>query len=104
MDNITEEELNYIAEWVLEKLIKTSQTPQWHQINTPMTIEELINGQMPFKETEEEMLIAEMARLTTLINIYQDNEEFQKVGIIQIKLEIVENRLNIISRNNNGED
>jgi len=104
MDNITEDELNYIAERVLEKLIKTSQTPQWHQINTPMTIEELINGQMPFKETEEEMLIAEMARLTTLINIYNDNEEFQKVGVIQIKLEMVETRLSTLNRKNNGED
>jgi hypothetical protein len=104
MDNINEEELNYIAERVLEKLIKSSQSPQWHQLNTPMTIGELLMGQLPFKETEEEMLLAEMARLTTLMNMYEEKQEYMKANIIQRKLERIRNRLDKLNNKNNGYD
>ena len=45
------------------------------------------------KESEEEMLIAELARLTTLLNLYENNEEFMKAAIIKRKLEIIQNKL-----------
>ena len=58
-----------------------------------MTVGELLKGQLPFKESEEEMLIAELARLTTLLNLYENNEEFMKAAIIKRKLEIIQNKL-----------
>ena len=62
--------IDELAEKVLDKLIQKAQSPHWHQYNTPMTIGELIKGQLPFKETEEEFLVSEMARLHTLMGLY----------------------------------
>ena len=78
IDNISDEDLERLTEKVLRRLIERSHSPQWHQMNTPMTIGELIEGQLPFKERTEEMLIAEVARLTTLMNMYESQEEYMK--------------------------
>ena len=72
---MTDDELNIIVDRVLDKLIEKSASPNWHQYNTPMTVGELLKGQLPFKETEEEFLVGEMARLTTLMHMYDKNEE-----------------------------
>ena len=88
-----ENDLDRLADMILDKLIAKSRTPNWHQMNTPLTINELIKGQLPFKETEEEHLVAEMARLHTLLNIYETNEEYMKAAIIKRKIDIINNRL-----------
>ena len=86
--------LDELADKVLDKLIQKAAHPQWHQYNTPMTLGELIKGQLPFKETEEEFLVGEMARLTTLMNMYEGQEEYMKAAIIKRKLDIITNKLN----------
>jgi|TARA_R100000900_G_scaffold54507_1_gene44048 hypothetical protein len=93
-NNMTEDELNILADKVLDILIEKSASPKWHQYNTPMTIGELIKGQLPFKETEEEFLVGELARLTTLMHMYEGNEEYMKAAIIKRKLDIIQNKLN----------
>ena len=89
-NNMTEDELNVLADKVLDILIERSASPKWHQYNTPMTIGELIKGQLPFKETEEEFLVGELARLTTLMHMYEGNEEYMKAAIIKRKLDIIQ--------------
>ena len=86
--------LDEITEKVLDRLIQKAASPQWHQYNTPMTLGELIKGQLPFKETEEEFLVGEMARLTTLMNMYEGQEEYMKAAIIKRKLDIITKKLN----------
>ena len=93
-NNMTEDELNVLADKVLDILIERSASPKWHQYNTPMTIGELIKGQLPIKETEEEFLVGELARLTTLMHMYEGNEEYMKAAIIKRKLDIIQNKLN----------
>ena len=93
-NNMTEDELNVLADKVLDILIERSASPKWHQYNTPMTIGELIKGHLPFKETEEEFLVGELARLTTLMHMYEGNEEYMKAAIIKRKLDIIQNKLN----------
>ena len=90
---MTDDELNIIVDRVLDKLIEKSDSPNWHQYNTPMTVGELLKGQLPFKETEEEFLVGEMARLTTLMHMYETNEEYMKAAIIKKKLDEVNNKL-----------
>jgi len=43
---------------------------------------------------EEELILAEIARLMTLLSSYEDKEEYEKAAIIHNKLKILENRLN----------
>ena len=93
-NNMTEDELNVLADKVLDILIERSASPKWHQYNTPMTIGELIKGLLPFKETEEEFLVGELARLTTLMHMFEGNEEYMKAAIIKRKLDIIQNKLN----------
>ena len=85
--------LDELTEKVLQRLIQRSNSSQWHQMNTPMTLGELLKGQLPFRETEEEALVAELARLTTLLNMYEHNEEYMKAAIIKRKIEIIQNKL-----------
>ena len=42
---------------------------------------------------EEELLLAEIARLMTLLSQYEEREEYEKAAIIQNKIKILENRL-----------
>ena len=85
--------IDELADKVLDKLIQKAQQPQWHQYNTPMTLGELIRGQLPFKETNEEFLVSEMARLTTLLHMYETQEEYMKAAIIKRKLDIIQKKL-----------
>ena len=94
MDNITDEQLNQLTQLVLDRLLKRGNAPDWHQMNTPLTINEILKGTIPFRETPEEFLISELARLSTLLNMYEDQEEYMKAAIIKRRISIVENRLN----------
>jgi hypothetical protein len=74
-----------------------------HQMSTPMTIADIMKGYMPFKETEEEFLVAEMARLHTLLAIYEGKEEYMKAAIIKRRLEIVQNKLDNLDDTTQGD-
>jgi len=86
--------LDEIADRVIEKIIKMGNGPEWHQMTSPLTIKDVMRGIMPFKETDEEFLVGQLARLTTLLHMYEDNQEFLKAAIIKRKLEIIQNKLN----------
>ena len=90
---MTDDDLNKLTDMVLDKLIQRAASPQWHQYNTPMTIGELLKGQLPFKETEEEALISELARLHTLESMYEEKEQYMKAAIIKRKIEQIQNKL-----------
>jgi hypothetical protein len=92
LDNINDNDLDLLAEAVIKRL--TYKFKQEIQHETPMNIGDLIKGYMPFKETKEEFLIAEMARLHTLLALYEGQEEFYKAAIIQKRLEVIQEKLN----------
>jgi len=92
LGNINDETIELITNAVIKKMLwKFKQ--EYHQMSTPMSVGDLMKGYMPFRETEEEFLIAEMARLHTLLSIYEGQEEFMKAAIIKRRLEIVQNKL-----------
>ena len=67
-----------------------------------MTVAEILKGYMPFKETQEEFLLAEMARLHTLLALYEGKEEFMKAAIIKRRLDIVQNKLDNLDDDTQG--
>ena len=89
---MNDNDLDLLAEAVIKRL--TYKFKQEIQHETPMSIGDLIKGYMPFKETEEEFLIAEMARLHTLLALYEGQEEFYKAAIIKKRLEVIQEKLN----------
>ena len=68
-----------------------------------MTVAEVLKGYLPFKETQEEFLLAEMARLHTLLALYEGKEEFMKAAIIKRRLEIVQNKLDNLDDTTQGD-
>ena len=92
LDNIDDNMLNDIAELVLDKLLYKFKN-ELHA-HTPMSAKDLLTGYVPFKETDEEFLIAEVARLMTLLNLYEDKEEYLKAAMIKRKLDIIQKKLN----------
>jgi len=55
-------------------------------------IDDLIKGNT-IKDDIEEHLIAELARLTTLLTIYEDKEQYEKAAIIKNKIRIINKKL-----------
>jgi protein-arginine kinase activator protein McsA len=56
-------------------------------------------GMQPYFGTEgnasdEEVLLAELARLITLLSSYEEREQYEKAAIIKNKIEKIENKLN----------
>jgi hypothetical protein len=92
LDNINDETIELITNAVIKKMLYKFKQ-EYHQMSTPMSVGDLMKGYMPFRETEEEYLIAEMARLHTLLALYENQEEFMKAAIIKRRIEIVQNKL-----------
>jgi len=92
LDNINDATIDMISDAVIKKILWKFKQEE-HQLNSPMTIAEVLKGYLPFKETPEEFLLAEMARLTTLLALYEEQEEFMKAAIIKRRLDIVNNKL-----------
>ena len=68
---MTDDELNKLASMIADKLIthRNDKDIAWHD-KSPITIEHLLEDMpLSFKETPEEHMIGEIARLTTLLMI-----------------------------------
>ena len=92
---MTEQELEYLAEIisqkVLDKLIAKQREWDMQFTNDVMhIIQSNPNIQMADKE---ELLLAEMARLMTLLSTYEDKEEYEKAAIVQNKIRILQKKL-----------
>ena len=92
---MTEQELEYLAEIisqrVLDKLIAKPREWDMQFTNDVMHImQSNPNIQMADKE---ELLLAEMARLMTLLSTYEDKEEYEKAAIVQNKIRILQKKL-----------
>ena len=92
---MTDEQLTKLADLIAEKLInhRNEKDVAWHD-KSPITIEDLLEDiPLSFKETPEEHIIGEIARLTTLLMMYQEQEEYRKMQMIQNKINRLQNKL-----------
>ena len=102
---MTEQEMNDFADILAEKVFKLIMDRQaeldqqfidqvkasGHDIE--LTIQQDVFGNQR-NATEEEVLLAEIARLMTLLSAYEDKEQYEKAAIIKRKIEHIENKLN----------
>ena len=91
LDNINDKTIDLITDAVIKKMLYKFKQELHH--TTPMSVGDLMKGYMPFRESPEEFLLAEMARLHTLLALYEGKEEFMKAAIIKRRLEIVQTKL-----------
>jgi len=89
---------NFIANLVVEKLENKFEllriNEEIDEDNDKLSINDLLNDKYSFKEDEEEKLIGELARLTTLLIMYEEKELYEKAAIIKNKIRIINKKLN----------
>ena len=73
---MTEEEMENIANLVVQKLVKLQQ-----------------DGEIYLGLAQEEVLLAEIARLTTLLSMYETREQYEAAAIIHNKIKHLESKL-----------
>ena len=73
---MTEEEMENIANLVVQKLVKLQQ-----------------NGEIYLGLAQEDLILSEIARLTTLLSSYEDEEHYEAAAIIHNKIKYLENKL-----------
>ena len=85
--------MNKLADIIISKLEVKQQ--QWDDEFHDSIAD--IYGKQGHKEafvmSEEEMLIGELARLQTILMIYENNEEYEKAAIVLSKLNAIKTKL-----------
>ena len=84
-----------VADLVVDKLnSQFSFKVDSHKEISDVTFEDLFDDYFAeLSDDTEEQLIGELARLTTLLSIYEDKEQYEKAKIIKKKLEILNKKL-----------
>lgn len=73
---MTDEQIQKIADLVVEKLVKLQQ-----------------NGEIYLGLAQEDLILSEIARLTTLLSSYEEQEYYEAAAIILNKIKYLENKL-----------
>lgn len=76
---MTKKELDYLAEKVADAIFDKMFNSDDFEVST-----------LP-SATDEQMIVAEIARLMTLMSQYEDTEEYEKAAIIKNKISKLEN-------------
>jgi protein-arginine kinase activator protein McsA len=90
---MTDKEIDKLADLIADKLIAKQQEydEQFH-IDLQETMEK--EGGFIRQVSEEELMLAEIARLMTLLSSYEDRELYEKAAIINRKINHLKNKLN----------
>tara|TARA_Y100000114_G_scaffold87470_1_gene80875 strand:+ start:99 stop:392 length:294 start_codon:yes stop_codon:yes gene_type:complete len=96
---MTEKEKDDIADIVIRKMLEAKAKMEADLFNINDVLFTLLNTQL----TEEELLVGELARLMTLLNTYEDKEEYEKAAIIKNKIDKINNKLDQIDNQKRGE-
>jgi len=96
---MTDKEKDDIADIVIRKMLEAKAKMESDLFNINDILFTLLNTQL----TEEELLVGELARLMTLLNTYEDKEEYEKAAIIKNKIDKINNKLDQIDNQKRGE-
>lgn len=89
---MTEKEIEKLAELITDKLIAKQQEYD-EQFHVDLQETMMKDGGFVRQVSEEELLLAEIARLMTLLSSYEDKEQYEKAAIIKNKIDKLKNKL-----------
>ncbi len=91
-NTMTEIELNALATKIVNKMLKLKAMETWfnHVSKTDTAWNQAYEG---IEMTEEEDAISEAAKLMTLLNLFQDKEQYEKCAIVKNRLDEINNIL-----------
>ncbi len=95
MDNITKmtnEELEILAELLFDKLMERQEE---YDREFEESVQDMFKAGFTaeLKLTEEELMIGELARLQTLMMLYENKEEYEKAAVLLKKVNDIKKRL-----------
>ena len=89
---MTEKEIEKLAELITDKLIaKQKEYDEQFHIDLQETM--MKDGGFVRQVPEEELLLAEIARLMTLLSSYESKEQYEKAAIIKNKIDKLKTKL-----------
>ena len=80
-----------IADKVFEKLIKITEDYSDHE--EQQIVNSIFMNGSPYTVSDEDMLMGELARLHTILMIYEDREEYEKASIVMSKINRIKHKL-----------
>jgi len=56
-------------------------------------VQQMFGGGYVQMQAEEQLLLAELARLMTLLSQYEESEQYEKAAIVNNKIRMIQNKL-----------
>ena len=91
---MTENELDYLAERIADLVMVglIEKQKEWDQQFTN-DVNQMFGAGYDVMQDEEQLLLAELARLMTLLSQYEEREQYEKAAIVQNKIKRIQNKL-----------
>ena len=87
-NNMTEKELNELATKIVARMMRIKTIENWFQHVTSTDMANAVDYEN-LELTEEQDAVGEIARLMTLMNWFQEDEEYEKCAVIKRRLDVV---------------
>ena len=94
-DPMTELELSKLAEKIVGKMMRLKTVEDWFKHMARTKLADKIDHD-DLELTEEQYAIGQIAKLMTLLNLFQEEEQYEKCAIVKRRLDIV-NKFNVKS-------
>ena len=83
---IPEESLNKLAVKIVSKMMNIQTMSEWYEhVSSSDIAIEVMDKRLDL--TEEENAVGDMARYMTLMNLFEDKEEYEKCAICKLKID-----------------
>ena len=87
-NTMTEDELNQLSTKIVSRMMKIQTMTEWYEhVSSSDIAIEVMDKKLNL--TEEENAVGELAKYMTLINLFEDKEEYEKCAICKLKLDNV---------------
>ena len=87
-DPMTELELTKLAEKIVAKMMRLKTVEDWFKHMARTKLADQVDHD-DLELTEEEYAIGQVAKLMTLLNMFQENEEYEKCAVVKRRLDVV---------------
>ena len=84
----------FVADLVVDKLNSQFSFKLENREVSDVTFNDLFDSRFDLNDDTEEKLLAELAKLTTLLAIYEDKEQYEKAREIEKKIKKINKKLN----------
>jgi hypothetical protein len=91
--NMTDTELNMLATKIVSRMLKVKTMEDWFS-HVESTAQAAESDYSQLNLSEEVQALGEAAKLMTLMNICQEDEEYEKCAIIKRRMKVVNKILN----------